>query len=386
MGCIPTFKPACDGQWRSNAAWLTVLVATLLLATASVIVAALANSQAPRGRAALAGLTVPLPRPLDISGIAYPRSGCKIACRAGGLPYMAVGAAGAERVGDIGLISVNGRVFDFLTVDGEATEPAWRMDGKRIVFFRWNPRRKAAELYQVGADGHEQPLFKDGPAIPCDEDDTPGPPCVTADDAHVVFWHYVPEERQRGTTRVSIVDLSSGEMRALYAFGTNPTQLATDPKHANRIAYVTSPPPQESSATSRDRLLLVVGDLNEKWHRIVDRLSGPRTHIDSLAWRPDGQALAYVVTIEGTAPEKGERGRSEIRVWDVRSGRRSVVFSVGDSYSLGDIAWAPRGGAFACVWVTEWATRRARTWVRIVRLPKHSGDIYEKAGRVKRSL
>jgi hypothetical protein len=369
MDCTSALRTASNRPLHPNAAPLTALVATLFLASALMGVAALANSQAPRAQAASPGLAIPLPKPLDITGITYSRSGDKIACRAGGLPYMAVGAAGAERVGNIGLISVNERVFDFLTVDAEATEPAWRMDGKRIVFFRWNPRRKTAELYQVGPDGDDQALFKDGPAIPCDEDDTPGPPCVTADDACAVFWQYVPEERQRGTTRISMVNLSSGEMHALHTVGHNACQAAADPKHPKRIAYVTSAGTQESSAGSGNVPLVVVSDLSGRWYRVADRMSGARTHVDSLVWRPDGQALAYVVSVEGTAPEKGQRGRSEIRVWDARSGRRSVVFSVNDSHSLGDMAWAPGGERLACLWVTDWATRQARTWVRILRLP-----------------
>jgi len=118
--------------------------------------------------------------------------------------------------------------------------------------------------------------------------------------------------------------------------------------------------------------VLVMGDIGGKDQRVIDRVSGAYDTLGSLAWRPDGQALAYLVSLESKPGGTGGKPLQEIRLWAAATDGIRVLRKAdpADSYAFSDIAWAPDGEHLASIVTNGWATSAQRDEVQIWSVPK----------------
>jgi hypothetical protein len=335
--------PILRGYWE-EVGRVTRLLLRVWPLTAVIVLAAIPEPLSRREPPVVG--KIPLPPPLEVGSIAYSPDGKEIACLAVGLAES--NDAGAnEMMGRVGLIRLTERRLRFLTTGGLDVAPVWRTDGRHILFFRWVPQEKAAVLFVVAPGEKARRLFKNGGRVPCEYSiDTPDEMSVTADDAWVIFSHYLPQQRRSAKREVSRVNLVTGETATFPTIeGYDPYEVAANPQEPKTVAYDALRTHEVAlGKLPRRESVLVVGGPDRAHQRVIDRV--PSGTISSLAWSADGKALAYVATLED--PADWQVLSDQVRVWDAGANKTRVIRAARTDI-LGDVAWAPDGAHLACV-------------------------------------
>jgi Tol biopolymer transport system component/DNA-binding winged helix-turn-helix (wHTH) protein len=176
---------------------------------------------------------------------------------------------------DLWVMNADGSAQQQLTVDPEADiMPAASPDGRQIVFS--SNRSGAFRLWRIGADGADPQALTTGASDVF--------PSFTPDGRWVVYESYVG-----GKTRLWKVPTSGGtpqQVSELEAF--RPT---VSPDGRTIACYIIDP------QAVRTKMSLVKLDDGQLLRHFDQQLTGPPI----LQWAPDGRALVYVETRNGTS-------------------------------------------------------------------------------------